>query len=173
MGQVDIAAIGASYRSEADRAFSKALAFSVILIMAHLLDIKPSEMDAFGLKVSLSDPALLYGAISMVFGYYASRALQHSESGGSLLQINVKPHRIRSNIRSSKNLWKSEKANKGKPLDYLAIKKNARHAIVFGNILVAPYLIMATLLIIIAIPVSVYDLYKMGEFIMEIQLSQK
>lgn len=81
MGQVDVSAIGASYRSEADRAFSKALAFAVILILAHLLEIKPSEMDAFGLRVSFSEPVLLYGAIAMVFGYYASRALQHSENG--------------------------------------------------------------------------------------------
>lgn len=173
MGQVDISAIGASYRSEADRAFSRALAFAVVLILAHLLEIKPSEMDAFGLKISFSDPVLLYGAISMVFGYYASRALEYSENGTSLLQINVKPHRIRSSIRSSRVFWKAEKANKGRSMDHLAIKKNARNSIVIGNILGAPYLLSAIIFTIVAIPTSIYDLYKMGEFILERQLDEK
>lgn len=167
MAKVDVSAIGAGYRSEADKAFSKALAFAVILILAHLLEIRPSEMDAFGLKVSFSEPALLYGAIAMVFGYYASRALDYAENGASLVQINVKPHKLRSNIRGAKALWKADKANKGKSLDHRQIKKSARNAITFGNILIAPYFIFAALFVIAAIPTSVYDLYNMGKIILE------
>lgn len=172
MGQPDIAAIGVSYRSEADRAFSRALAFAVILIMAHLLEIKPSEMDAFGLKVSFTEPALLYGAIAMVFGYYASRAVQYSESGGSLLPVNVTPHRIRSNVRGARRLWKSEKKNKNNPMDHRSIKKTARGMIRFGDVLLAPYFIAAGIFIVAAIPTAIIDLIRFGEIIVERQFAE-
>lgn len=172
MPQPDISAIGAIYRNEADRAFAKALAFAVILILAHLLEIKPSEMDAFGLKVSLTEPGLLYGSIAMAFGYYMSRSMQHSENGHSLLPINVTPHRIRANIRGVRKIWKSEAKNRRKPMDHIAIKRSAKRFIIFGNILLAPYYIASGLFVIAAIPIAAIDIYNFGEIIVERQFQE-
>lgn len=171
MNRVDIASIGASYRSEADRAFTKALAFAVILIMAHLLEIEPSEMDAFGLKISLRDPALLYGTIAMIFGYYISRALWFGEHSFSLLPVNVAPHRIRANLRTSKKLWKAEKKNRNQSIDHKRIKRNARRSMIATDILAAPYFIVAALFVMVAIPTALYDLYRLGVFVVTRQLS--
>ena len=87
MAQSDYSTIGSAYRSEADRTLTRAVAFAVLLVFAHLLEIKPSEVDALGLKIGFTDPIVLFGIIAMIFGYYLSRAVWHGEKGESFLPL--------------------------------------------------------------------------------------
>ena len=71
----DLAPIGATHRAEADKAKHRTFAFAVVLVLAHLLDLRPSEAEALGLKVTVNDPAIIYGAIALLFGYQFSRLI--------------------------------------------------------------------------------------------------
>lgn len=89
----DFLTLGANYRAESERALHRAIAFAVILVFAHLLDVRPTEFSAFTIKISFKDPAIIYGGISLVFGYYLSRWLSQSELGESLYPLHVPPQK--------------------------------------------------------------------------------
>jgi len=168
MAQIDYSAVGATYRSEADRTLTRAIAFAVILVLAHLLEIRPSEVDALGLKISLTDPSVLYGLIAMVFGYYLSRAVWHGEKGQSLLPFRDEPLRMRYNLKLAKRVYWMEKKNRGKPVNHREIKRSARRYIFFTDIVLAPYVIIASLFVIAAIPIMAFDLWNLAKLIFEL-----
>jgi hypothetical protein len=71
--------VGSNLRAEADKALQRSILFGFILIMAHLLEIQPSEIDIGGAKFLIKDSSIIYGALALVFGYYLSRTVQQSD----------------------------------------------------------------------------------------------
>ena len=53
---VDHSGIGSAYRDVSEKAFVKATAAGLVLIMAHLLGIQPSEITALGLRLEIKSP---------------------------------------------------------------------------------------------------------------------
>jgi hypothetical protein len=75
----DLSSIGATHRAEADKAKHRTFALAVVLVLAHLLDLRPSEAEALGLKITVNDPAIIYGALALLFGYQFSRLISESK----------------------------------------------------------------------------------------------
>ncbi|WP_372732655.1 hypothetical protein [Novosphingobium sp.] len=58
---------GALYREDFANSTRWMVIFCAALVVIHLLDISPSEVEALGAKVTLSDPIILRGAFSILF----------------------------------------------------------------------------------------------------------
>lgn len=167
----EIISIGGAYRSEASKSFSKALAFAAILIFVHLLDVKPSEINTFGLNISIPRPEILYGAIAMLYIYYLSRALEQSENGYSPYLINLRRHNLKTRLLIAKNMWKSNKKNKNKAIDIIRIKRDTRRLAKFNDILIFPYYLISAIVPIISLPLAVFDIYKLCAIAVDLHLT--
>jgi len=130
--------------------------------MAHLLDFRPSAFDAFGLNISFKDPVVIYGSISLVFGYYLSKFVSLSERGQSLHPLVVAPRRIRANLRAARNMYLSDKKARKRPQTPKSLKSSARSMIIFGNIVLLPYRVIAALFVFIAVLFMFVDLFRLA-----------
>ncbi|QZD88608.1 hypothetical protein K3148_06905 [Qipengyuania aurantiaca] len=161
MSKTDYTSIGAAHRNEAEKNFKRAVATGAALLLAHSLDIQPAEMDAAGLKLKIEDAAILYGAIAMVFVHYASQALRHAETATALFPLRIDAMKIRNTLKIYKKVYLSEKRNRGKPVNYKNIKSSARWGLNFSAFLLLPYYIGVTVITVVSIPFSIFDIYKM------------
>ena len=147
--------VGASLRADADKMLHRSLLFAVILVMAHLLDVRPSEIDAGGLKIAFRDASVIYGGLSLIFGYYLSRAGSLSEQSISLLPWHTEPYRMRANMRMARRLSKGKITPK-------KMKSEARSTIAMSNVLLFPYRLLSVLFVLTAICFAVFDIYNLG-----------
>lgn len=56
-----------------------AVAVGTILLLSHLVGIQPSDVSVFGLKFTISDPAIVNGAIAILFMHYFLGVMSTSE----------------------------------------------------------------------------------------------
>lgn len=149
--------VGAAYHTESRGLFGKSLLFGTVLILAHLLDIRPSSIEAAGLEIAVADPGILYGGIALVYLYHLFRAIEVSEVAVALLPLTIQKAKIRNSIRGSRL------SNKGKPIAY--VKKQARLGLKIINVLLAPYYIAIAVITILAFIFSVSDIYFLVDYI--------
>jgi hypothetical protein len=79
--------------------WSRALLFAALLLLSHLLDIKPSEIEAGGLKISLKDPAVVRGALALVYFYYLSMCVSVANRRAAFTRFNKDRVRLRYYVR--------------------------------------------------------------------------
>jgi hypothetical protein len=163
----DTASIAATYRAEADKAQHKTLAFAVILVLVHLLDIRPSEADALGLKVAFKNPVIIYGSISLLFGYYLSRWLSLSEKSEAMLPLtySVAPRRMRYNLQQTRRMYRADKKTRINRPSPKAVKRSARKLILSGNLILMPYRLVGVFFVMAAMIFLLIDLYGLADLI--------
>jgi hypothetical protein len=154
----DHTAVGAAYRVEAEKSKHRAIALAVVLVLAHLLDVRPSEIEGLGLKVTLRDPVVLYGFIAMVFGYYLSRFLSDNEKGEALNPLTVEKKRVRSNLLAAQKMYRADKKKRRSPQTPAALKKSAKELIIISNLILLPYRLIAAFFLIAAIVFTMVDI---------------
>lgn len=87
--------VGAEYRKESIRLQTRALFFGLVLLLSHLLEIKPSEFDAGGLKVVIKDVAVIRGGISLVFLYHFWNFVEATFQGSAMLPMKSNQRTLR------------------------------------------------------------------------------
>lgn len=163
----DYSAIGLASHAEAEKSLHRAIAFAVLLVLAHLLDIRPSEFDDFGLKIIMTDVIILYGLIAMLFGFYLSKFLSQAERGASLFPLTVGRRRMKANLRDAHRIHIAQKAGRQKPLTPKQLKRQAWWSITIGNIILLPYRLIASCFVLTGIVFATVDIYKLGSFVWE------
>ena len=147
----------ANAAKEASRkALHRSLAFGSLLILAHILDISPSEVDAAGMKFSIKDASVVYGAISLVFLYQLSHSLSRSEVGDALSPLNINSKKMRTNIKILKS--------RNRKLKPRQLKSDARNLIRISNVLLFPYRVCVITILLVSVPVSISDIYSFGKY---------
>lgn len=143
------------------------MAFAVLLVLAHLLDIRPSEFNALGLKVVMKDPVILYGLLSMIFGFYFSQFLSKTEQAASLFPLTVERARMRANLRINYRMHMMDKEKRKEPITPQKLKQGAWWSIAIGNIILLPYRVVATGFVFGGIAFACIDIYNLVSFIWE------
>jgi hypothetical protein len=92
--------LGREYRKDSERRASRLLFFSALLILSHLLSIKPSELDAGGIKVAVEDPAIIRGTLAVIYFYYLFSTVILYMQGALLAPFNVDYAMIRAFLRN-------------------------------------------------------------------------
>ena len=70
MSKEQFANIAFEDRKEVVQIAPKVLFFALILLLSHVLEIKPSEFDAGGIKLAINDVVIIRGGIALLFLYY-------------------------------------------------------------------------------------------------------
>jgi hypothetical protein len=162
---VDLSSVGATHRAEAEKAKHRTFFFAVILVLAHLLNITPSEADALGLKVTLSDPVIVYGAVALLFGYHFSRLISEANKGEALLPLQIERRHMRSCLRMSRRMYYADKAKRRVPQTPQQRKRSARRWLIADNLILLPYRVIAVLFVLAAIAFMFVDLFGLAALI--------
>jgi hypothetical protein len=159
----DLVSIASAHRAEADKAKHRTLAFAVILVLVHLLDIRPSEAGALGLKVAVRDPVIVYGAIALIFGYYFSRFISENNKAETYLPLNFQTDRR--SMRACLRIAKISHLRSKKRKTVQTVKKLKRSALFFfwaDQLILFPYRFIAVIFVLAAIVFMFIDLYGLG-----------
>ena len=119
--------LGSDSRERAAKCLNRAVLFGALLILSHLLTIKPSEIEAAGLKIAVEDPAIIRGSMSLAFWFYfvncciyyleaaflqpfskgmrAKRAYMRSVAAAPLIFLPEKMTRSREEVKRSAKRW--------------------------------------------------------------------
>ena len=162
---VDLSSVGAAHRTEAEKLGHRAIFFAAVSVLAHLLDIRPSEIESAGIKFALKDPVVIYGAIAMVFGYYISRFINESERATAFLSLEDRPRRIRANIRNMKCIHRATKEGRSSPQTPRRLKLSVQRVLLFTDLILFPYRLTAGLFVAAAIVFMFMDLVGLAEYI--------
>jgi hypothetical protein len=158
----DVDALGATYRTSAEKAKSKTLAFAVLLVLAHLLELRPSEISGAGLKFTITDPVVIYGGLALLFLYNFSRFISESQKGEYLLPLSPSRHKLRGSLRSMRSYVRSTR-KRGRPhptpKDY---KDLTRSNLRLSSVVLLPYRVAAVLFVMGALVLSISDLMDLG-----------
>ena len=77
---------------------NRLLILSTVLLLAHLLTIQASDLEAMGLKVHISDPSMIRGAIALVFLHYFFAFATRAEYESSLAERRITNFRLRNAV---------------------------------------------------------------------------
>ena len=163
----DSPSIGVTHRAEAEKSKHRMLLFAMSLVLLHLLDLKPSDIEAMGLKFSIRDPVVIYGAISLLFGYNFSKFSSDLTKAESLSPLQIGKRKIRYSLITARRIRMTDmkKRTEGNPPS--KIKKSARLYLILDDILMLPYRFIAGLFVISAIVFSFKDIYGLTMLISE------
>ncbi len=153
-------AFGISLQQEATKNFGKTLLFAAALIMSHLLGIEPSEAETLGLKFTTPDPIILHGSLALIFVHYLFRLVSFSERGASLFHLRSEAAQMRYYVRILRRQSRGKKTPQ-------QIKKSAKAHIVFYQVLMSPYWVAVTILLVVAFIVAVIDVYQLTDYVVD------
>jgi hypothetical protein len=104
MGGEHFATIGAEYRKESQRLLPRALIFGLLLLMSHVLQIKPSDVDVGGIRVSINDIVVVRG-----FLFYFWSLVSSIFEGSFLLPMETAKRAMRSLIWSARKPYRPDR----------------------------------------------------------------
>lgn len=81
--------LGLLYHSESIKASKKALFFGFILLLAHLVDIKPKEYHLLGLGIDITDERVFYGFFAAIVLYQGFQALLYGVQGVTVIHFDL------------------------------------------------------------------------------------
>jgi hypothetical protein len=130
--------LGREYRKDSERRASRLIFFSALLILSHLLSIKPSELDAGGIKVAVEDPAIVRGTIATVYFYYLFSTVTLYMQGALLAPFNIDNAMIRAILTNRTPFPVLLNPDRKKP-GPRELKRVARRWLRFYNLINGPF----------------------------------
>jgi hypothetical protein len=148
--------IGWEYRKRADRHWANMILFATLLLISHLLEIKPADIDAEGIKIAVEDVAVIRGGLALVFLYFAFMTFQSFVSGSILLPFKVERELARQMLRVTRGA-----RHRPPPR---AAKRRALIVLTVYQLVMAPFYLAITTLVVISLVLSAYDCYAFGRY---------
>lgn len=156
-------AYGAEMQKQADKFFQKVLLFSLVLVLSHLLNVPPSEVDALGMKISVPDSSIIHGVISLLLLHFFYLSISSSLVGGALLRLNTNKPVMRGMLKSSR---------KAKPkVEIRRIKRSAKRKFTIYLIFIMPYVFSVLFLGMIGVALALFDVYEFVGYLLERAIS--
>jgi len=149
--------LGISLQQEATKTYGKALLFAAALVMSHLLGIEPSEAETLGLKFTTPDPVILHGSLALIFLHYLFRLISFSERGASMFHMRSEAAQMRYYIRTVRHQYRKKTP--------VQVKKAAKGNLIFYQVEMSPYWIVAWSLIILSFLVAVVDVIGLIDYV--------
>jgi hypothetical protein len=142
-------------RKMADTASRRWLLYGTLLLFAHLLDIRPAELDVMSAKVTVADPYIIYGGLSLLFLYYVYEALTFQYISFAIHPFRLRYPIMRETVRSSRKRGRS----------ISAVKRRARLRSLSYAVAIFPVAAVLSMIFVVALVTSIHDVYRLGSFV--------
>jgi hypothetical protein len=156
--------VGAEYRKESIRLQTRVLFFGLVLLLSHLLEIKPSEFDAGGLKVVIKDVSVIRGGISLVFLYHFWNFVEATFQGSAMLPMKSNQRTLRFLLSVAKRPYKNEKTKKMVRRNPRQVKRHAWWSMTAYLVFLTPFAFAMLAVIALALFFGVQDAWAFAEF---------
>lgn len=156
--------IGAEYWKESQRLQTRVLLFALLLLLSHLLEIKPSEFDAGGLKVAIKDVVVVRGGISLVFLYHLWNLVESTFQGSAMLPMKANQRTLRYLVSVAKRPYKDEKTKRMVCRTPKRVKRYARWAMAAYTLFMTPLALAMLTMILLALFFGAQDTWAFAEF---------
>ncbi len=141
---------GQYLNEQSDRTFSRALLFSLLLIVAHIIKIEPGWVKGVGLDVNFRNAAVIYGLLGAIVIHYLSLSFLNMSRGVTFFNPE------RTSVGTRYRLAEAYKAQKGKR-DPLAAKKRVKVSDNLTAVLMIPWFIGVALIVVGGLFLAIVD----------------
>jgi len=154
-------------RKEVQRLLPRVLLFALLLLMSHVLEIEPSNIDAGGVKLAVRDISVIRGGLALVFYFYFWSMMMASLEASLLLPLRRHKRFARSLLESQRRMAQHE-ARKGAAMPSpMKIKKTVRDGLLFFSLTKLPFYAACTAIMLVAFAAGVSDVWFFGSFLWE------
>ncbi|MES2494480.1 MAG: hypothetical protein V4618_00055 [Pseudomonadota bacterium] len=143
------------YRQRAEKAWRLGLLYAAALLIAHLLDIRPSSVDTFGLKIDIQDVRVLYGAIGCLVLFQFYSAFSDAAMGAFLFATHEQSGMLRSFVYRARRRTSPRRR-----------KLQARIALNLYYLAIAPFAFSVVLVTMLGASVALYDVWQLGTILL-------
>lgn len=165
MASDGFAALGTEYLKEVDRLLPRVLLFALLVLMAHVLELSPSTIDAGGVKLSVKDVTVFHGGIALIFYYYLWQWVSAQVAGGYLLPLAMHRKLMRSRLSKASLPYRPSGSKRHVIRSPQQKKRAARLTIAMLNAFMLPFVVVSLLLVIGALAVGWLDILAFIEFV--------
>ena len=161
-----VSEIGLEFRKSADKHWARMVLFGTLLIVSHLLTIKPSEIDAEGIKIGIGDVSVIRGGLAMLFMYYVFMSLSLFVQGAMLLPLSIERNMARRFLGiAGKPQYSKASGRRVRPTPIEA-KRAARVYWVVYLTVMSPFYMIIIAIVLLGVPLAAYDSYEFGSYAM-------
>lgn len=140
----------------------RVLLFALIVLMSHVLEVKPSTVDAAGVKIAVQDVVVIRGGIALIFYYYFWAMISAWTDVAFFFPIRSPAHKQRNLIANYKRrIWDKRK---GKVVP-AKTKKYVRSLLRSEFVIVFPFIIIRMYIVIAALVVALPDVLLFGKYL--------
>jgi hypothetical protein len=158
-------AVGAEWHKEANRLTPRLLLFGLLLILSHVLEITPSNIDVGGIRIAVKDVIVVQGGIALVFCYFLWSQIGAYISGYNLLPLNANKRLLRSLIRTARKPYRNEKTKRMSFRTPKQAKRRAWWTMVAYNSFVLPFGLVMASIILLGLYFAIPDIWSLGEYL--------
>jgi hypothetical protein len=165
-------AIGAEYRKETQRLQPRVLFFALILLLSHFLDLKPAEVSFAGVKMVVSDIAIVHGGLALIFLYYFWMMVEATFQGSVLSPLHVMPRTLRFLIKTARKPYRDEKVKRHVKRSPKQVKRFARSWMTVYQLFGTPFALIAIAVILSALFFGLSDVWTLVKYLYENLISR-
>jgi uncharacterized membrane protein len=151
--------IGLESRKAADKHWERALFFSAVLLLLHLLDIRPSDIDAEGIKIRIDDTIAIQGIVAIIVVYHYLVTLSMRLQGAILSPYDIRRRAMQRFVRGSSGYTRDRITKRHRKITPKEIKKNAWWGMLFLNLTALPLFFGLWIFVVLSASVAVVDVW--------------
>lgn len=152
-------------RKEMTKLIPKVLFLSLLLLLSHVLEIQPSELDAGGMKLAIKDLVIIRGVIALLFLYYFWYLTAQMITLDIYDPINIKRPMMVNLLVSAKKPYKPSGKKRREQRTPKQAKRRVRWQIFAYNAWMFPLVLVAAALIVGAVIFAFYDTFQFFEYL--------
>ena len=156
--------LGLEYRKEADKHWARMLFFGALLLVSHLLTIKPGGFSAEGVQIAIEDVSVLRGGIALVFLYYTFMSMSLFLQGVFLMPFSMERSMARWLLRLKRRPTRDEKLKRRRKPTPREAKRAVRWTFFWYQLVMLPFYLAVMAIMIMAVPVAAYDTYAFATY---------
>lgn len=148
---------GAEQRTESNRLLPRVLLFGLVLLMVHVLEVKPSDVDLGGVKIGVKDAVVIRGGLALVYLFHFWMMVTAVFEGSHLLTGNVIKRVTKSLISGARKPYRKDFSKKRVWRTPKQVKRYAWWSMFAFNVFIAPFAFVCSAIIISAIIIAGSD----------------
>ncbi|MHA4837202.1 hypothetical protein [Sphingopyxis sp. MSC1_008] len=155
----------ADKRREARQLGPRVLLFALIVLMSHVLEVRPSTVDAAGVKIAVADAVVIRGGLALIFYFYFWSMVTSWMDGAFFFPLATHKVFMRNLIKSYRGALRAEKGSRLVEQTPKEVKRYVRSLLNTRTFLTAPFVIVCMLVVGVALGVGIKDVWDFGAYV--------
>jgi hypothetical protein len=166
MSNEHFASIAMNSRNDAKKLFPRVLFFSFVLLLSHVLDLKPSDLDAGGVKLAVKDVVVIRGGIAVLLLYHFWMLASSAFGGAIYFPLNMTKRMMVMLVAEARKPYvpdgRKRKLVRRTPSE---VKRTVWWWLFVYNLFMAPFILVSMAIVMVAMFIGFSDVYGLGTYL--------